>query len=176
MAAQRNASHCGAEAHLTARLAAAVLFVAVSIMPLAAGEILAGRASVIDGDTIEIHGKRIRLFGIDAPEARQTCWSGDHSEYRCGQKAALVLQARIGAGVVSCERKDTDQYGRTVATCRVFGEDLGAWMVGLGWAVASRTYSARYVPAEDLARRRKAGLWAGSFSTPADWRRDHPAR
>ncbi len=139
MAAQRNAFHRRAEAHLTARLAAVVLFVGVSTAPLGAGELLAGRASVIDGDTIEIHGKRIRLFGIDAPEAGQTCRNGDNSEYRCGQKAALVLEARIGAGVVSCERKDTDLYGRTVATCRAFGEDLGAWMVGLGWAVASCT-------------------------------------
>jgi len=30
-------------------------------------------ASVIDGDTIEVHGQRIRIHGIDAPESRQLC-------------------------------------------------------------------------------------------------------
>ena len=34
---------------------------------------LIGQASVIDGDTLEIHGTRIRLWGIDAPESSQLC-------------------------------------------------------------------------------------------------------
>ena len=148
----------------------ALLGVAV---PAEAAERLIGRASVVDGDTIEIHGKRVRLFGVDAPEAGQTCQGADHKHFRCGQKAASVLDARIGEGVVTCEPKDADQYGRTVAICRVYGEDLGAWMVGLGWAVAYRTYSTRYVPAEDLAKGRKAGMWAGSFIAPREWRRAH---
>lgn len=141
-----------------------------------AQERLVGRTSVIDGDAIEIHGKRIRLFGIDAPEAGQTCEDSAHKAYRCGQKAASVLDARIGDGVVTCERKDTDRYGRTVAICRVYGEDLGAWMVGLGWAIAYRTYSTRYVAAEELAHRRKAGMWAGSFTVPAEWRKQAQER
>jgi endonuclease YncB( thermonuclease family) len=129
-----------------------VLAIVTSSPTWAAAGLIAGRAAVIDGDTLEIHGERIRLFGIDAPESGQTCLDAKGQRYRCGQKAALVLDARIGEGVVTCERKDTDRYGRTVALCRVFGEDLGAWMVGLGWALASRAYSARYVPAENLQR------------------------
>ena len=144
--------------------------------PAAAADIIARRASVIDGDTIEIRGERIRLFGIDAPEVGQTCRGPTGQEYRCGQRAALVLDARIGDGVVTCERSDTDQYGRRVAVCRVYGEDLGAWMVGLGWAVAYRAYTTRYVPAEELARSRRAGMWAGTFSLPAEWRREHDPR
>jgi len=77
------------------------------------------------GDIIEIHGERIRLFGIDAPESGQTCLDAKGQSYRCGQKAALVLDARIGEGVVTCERKDTDRYGRVVALCRVFGDPSG---------------------------------------------------
>jgi endonuclease YncB( thermonuclease family) len=108
---------------------------------------------------------------MDAPEAGQTCENAAQKPYRCGQKAASVLDARIGDGVVTCEPKGTDRYGRTVAICRVYGEDLGAWMVGLGWAVAYRTYSTRYVAAEELAHKRKAGIWAGSFTAPAEWRK-----
>jgi endonuclease YncB( thermonuclease family) len=63
-----------------------------------------GRASVIDGDTIEIHGQRIRLFGIDAPEAGQTC-NVDGQHYRCGQQAALALSDFIKARPVACEQR-----------------------------------------------------------------------
>lgn len=157
---------------LRARALLLGLVIAMSFPSLAAQEIIAGRASVLDGDTIEIRGERIRLFGIDAPESGQMCANANGQSYRCGQKAALVLDARIGEGVVTCERKDTDRYGRVVALCRVFGEDLGAWMVGLGWALAYRTYTTRYVPAEDLARSRGLGMWAGRFTPPWDWRTD----
>ncbi len=78
-----------------------------------------------------------------------------------------------GSGeVVHCERRDTDRYGRVVAICRARGEDLNAWMVGLGWALAYREYSTHYVPAENLARVRRAGVWAGEFNPPWEWRRD----
>ena len=149
------------------------LGIAMSFPSLAAQEIIAGRASVLDGDTIEIRGERIRLFGIDAPESGQMCANANGQSYRCGQKAALVLDARIGEGVVTCERKDTDRYGRIVALCRVYGEDLGAWMVGLGWALAYRAYGTRYVPAEELARSRSLGMWAGRFTPPSEWRKEH---
>src|SRR5918993_2924814 len=126
-----------------------------------AEEVLAGRATVIDGDTIEIRGERVRLFGVDAPESGQHCTDSEGKSYRCGQKAALALDSRIGNGIVTCQVQDTDRYGRKVAVCRVFGEDLAAGMVGLGWALAYRAFSVRYVPAEQLAQQRKAGLWAG---------------
>ncbi|MCJ2095500.1 thermonuclease family protein [Methylobacterium sp. J-072] len=139
--------------------------------PALAAEPITGRASVTDGDTVVIHGTRIRLFGIDAPESAQLCQDAAGKDYRCGQRAALALADRIGEGPISCEPRDTDRYGRTVAVCRKGTEDLNAWMVQQGLATAYQRYSRDYVPAEATARAGKRGLWAGTFDPPSDWRR-----
>jgi endonuclease YncB( thermonuclease family) len=131
---------------------------------------LAGGASVIDGDTLEIRGRRVRLHGIDAPESDQLC-SLDGGRYRCGQKAAFALTGLIGRRTVSCARRDTDRYGRAVAVCSAGGQDLGGWMVRHGHALAYRRYSRDYVDAEEAAAAEKLGIWAGAFEAPWDWRR-----
>lgn len=135
----------------------------------AAAEIV-GRASVIDGDTIEIHGIRIRLEGIDAPEGRQTCRDAVGRTYRCGQKAAHQLDEMIGARPVSCTPSGQDRYGRTLAYCTVAGVDINGEMVRSGWALAYRHYSLRYVGEEDAAHAAGAGMWQGEFEAPWDWR------
>jgi endonuclease YncB( thermonuclease family) len=127
--------------------------------------VIVGRATVIDGGTLEIRGQRVGLFGIDAPAAGQTCRDARDGEYACGQRAAQALEYRIGGNVVHCEPQHTDGSG-VVAICRSWGEDLNAWMVGLGWAFACRSDSTRYVRAEDLARRRHAGMWSGGLDRP----------
>jgi endonuclease YncB( thermonuclease family) len=83
-----------------------------------------GQASVIDGDTLEIHGTHVRLWGIDAPEGSQLCRGEDSSQYRCGAQAANDLSACIARRPVSCVPLSLDRYGRTVATCSVDGADL----------------------------------------------------
>jgi endonuclease YncB( thermonuclease family) len=136
----------------------------------AASPELTGVASVIDGDTLEIHGERIRLHGIDAPEADQVCTSNSQ-QYRCGQKAALALSDFIARQTVFCGQRDTDRYGRVVAVCSVAGQDLGAWMVSRGHALAYRKYSLDYVPEEEAAAAARQGMWAGEFQPPWEWRR-----
>jgi len=143
---------------------------ALHLTPAASAADLIGQASIIDGDTIEIHGQRIRLFGIDAPEHDQLCEAGGN-QYRCGQQAALALADQIGRQTVDCAPRDVDQYGRFVAVCSAGGEDLNAWMVRNGWALAYRHYSAAYVPDEDAAHLAGLGIWRGTFDTPWDWRR-----
>ena len=54
-----------------------------------------GVARVIDGETIEIYGQRIRLFGIDAPESSQLCERPTGERWRCGQQASFALADRI---------------------------------------------------------------------------------
>ena len=80
---------------------------------------LIGQATVVDGDTIEIHGNRIRLWGIDAPESTQFCRAEDSDQYRCGAQAANDLDAFIARRPVNCNPISLDRYGRTVATCSV---------------------------------------------------------
>lgn len=132
--------------------------------------IIAGTASVIDGDTVEIHGQRLRLHAIDAPESRQTCLR-DGVPWRCGQAAALALAARIGRQPLRCQQTDTDRYQRVVARCHLGSEDLGGWLVGQGLAMAYRPYGRDYVAQEAAARAARKGLWASEFTPPWDWRR-----
>ncbi len=143
--------------------------VLLSLAPAASAADLIGQASIIDGDTIEIHGQRIRLFGIDAPEHDQLCEAGGN-QYRCGQQASFALADQIGKQAVDCAPRDVDQYGRVVAVCSAAGEDLNAWMVRQGWALAYRHYSTAYVPDEDAARLAGDGIWRGTFDAPWDWR------
>lgn len=133
---------------------------------------LAGRASVIDGDTIEIHGTRIRLEGIDAPESRQTCTDKASGEaIRCGQKAAFFLADMLVEHTVTCTEDSKDRYGRALAHCQVKGQDVGAAMVRAGWALAFVRYSREYLPQEAEARAAGAGMWATEFVAPWDWRK-----
>ena len=137
-----------------------------------AGDVV-GRASVTDGDTLVIRGERIRLQGIDAPEDGQRCKGRNGKPYRCGTVAARILDKKIGNGNVSCERVNTDRYGRMVGICRLAstGEDLQAFMVAQGFALAYRKYSTAYVDEERSAKRSKRGMWQGRFVEPWDWRR-----
>jgi endonuclease YncB( thermonuclease family) len=136
---------------------------------------LVGRASVIDGDTIEIHGQRIRLAGIDAPESAQLCEANGRN-YRCGQQASFALANFIASHTVACERTGTDRYRRVLARCTTNGTDINRWMVSQGWAIAYRRYSTEYTDSEEDARRSKLGIWAGSFTEPEQWRHRNSGR
>ena len=121
----------------------ALLLVFSAIGPASTQQDIAGVASVIDGDTIEIHGQRIRLFGIDAPESSQLCVRPNGERWRCGQQASFALADRIGRATVRCQPRDIDRY--RPRRCRLLqgNEDLDRWMVANGWAVALSAIFAR---------------------------------
>jgi endonuclease YncB( thermonuclease family) len=132
---------------------------------------ISGRPWVIDGDTIEIAGTRIRLEGIDAPETEQTCTDTRGQPWPCGKAATRELKAHIAGRDVTCASVGYDRYRRVLAVCSLAGEgDINAWMVRQGFAVAYG-YSGTYRAEQDAAQAARRGIWAGSFLPPSEWRR-----
>lgn len=126
--------------------------------------------TVTDGDTIKLNGTTFRLWGIDAPEAKQ--WCGD---YPAGVMATAVLETLMkGRGPVVCEPKGMDRYGRTVAICRVDGRDLGKVMVQLGMAWAFTRYSQDYVGDEGRAKADRLGVHGRDCLPAWEWRASQP--
>ena len=60
----------------------------LTLLPTLALADVTGQARVIDGDTIEVAGERIRLHGIDAPESGQRCRRLGHAQVwlYCGRQ------------------------------------------------------------------------------------------
>lgn len=131
---------------------------------------LTGKARVIDGDTIEIAGERVRLHGIDAPERNQMC-SVSGIATACGRESTGILRALADAGPVRCAGGKRDRYGRLIAVCYAGDRDLNGELVRRGWALAYRRYSKDYVNQEIDARAHGRGMWRGAFVEPWAWRR-----
>ena len=149
------------------------VLVILSLLPVTVFADITGKPRIIDGDTIEIAGQRIRLYGIDAPESNQTCVADD-KRWPCGTNATLALSGMISTNWVSCRERDRDQYGRIVAVCHLAGAegpDVNAMMVSEGWALAYRRFSTDYVEEETGAQRARKGVWRGDFIRPWDWRK-----
>lgn len=131
---------------------------------------LVGQAWIVDGDSIRLGGRSIRLDGIDAPEWDQTCLDAGGRAWRCGRAASRALRERIRGQTVSCRPRALDRYGRTIAGCALAdGSDLNAWMVREGWAIASG-FAGTYAAEQAEAKAAKRGIWDGTFISPANWR------
>ncbi|WP_244423211.1 thermonuclease family protein [Bradyrhizobium sp. ORS 375] len=151
-------------------LLACFALLGLAAQPLAAADLI-GRVSIVDGDTLDIHGARIRLWGIDAPESAQLCRGRDRRPYRCGALAANTLDEFTRGRIVRCTPVDGDRYGRIVARCAASGSDLGRFMVSRGLAVEEPQYSHGAYTSDQLAARRAArGLWSGRFVEPPLYR------
>src|SRR4051794_33418871 len=129
---------------------------------------ISGDAVVNDGDSVTLKGERIRLRGIDAPEYNQTCLK-DGAPYPCGRRSREALANLAKARQIECAGWERDRYGRLLGVCTAGGVDLNRRQVEEGWAVAYGDYD----DAEQAARKRGAGLWAGKFERPRDWRVEH---
>ena len=135
-------------------------------LSVSAEKTIIGKAQVIDGDTIKVNGKKIRLFGIDAPEKNQIC-TKNSNYYNCGSTSTKFLKEIIKNETIECTYKNLDRYGRILGICG----DINGKMVEFGHAVAYVRYSKKYLPLQRKAKNEKRGIWAGDFDVPEDWRR-----
>lgn len=120
---------------------------------------ISGIATVLSGDTVELHGidaRPIKLWGIAAPLRHAQCGSTD-----VHLQASLALSAFIARQRLVCEPNEADQYNRITATCAVGGGDLGAYMAQQGWARdVPRESNGAYAEQEAAARAASRGVWA----------------
>ena len=138
--------------------------------PVPLNQDFAGRARVIDGDTIHVGDTRVRLEGIDAPESTQTCKRATGEDWACGTDATHALRLMVEGREVVCRNHGLDKYGRTLGTCFIEGRDINAEMIKLGLAWAYVKYSSAYVAEEAQARRAKSGIWQGDALPAWDFR------
>ena len=139
---------------------------------------ISGNAQIIDGDTIKINSKKIRLYGIDAPEFKQMCKKPYQTiifftftkDYPCGKISTQKLQKKINNKVITCKILDVDRYKRFIGECYKRNLNLNSWLVSNGYAVAYRKYSKKYISNEINAKNEKKGIWQGKFEMPWDFR------
>ena len=127
-----------------------------------------GPVRVVDGDTLELGGAAVRLYGIDAPEIGQVCMRAG-APWACGAAAAALLRRLVQGREIACQAMGRDDAGHVVAKCRAGWMDLGAEMVTRGMALADPR--AGYLPNYREARALGEGIFAGAFVAPARWRR-----
>ena len=125
---------------------------------------------IIDGDTININGEKIRFSGIDSPELKQTCVK-QGIEKPCGITARQILVDKISDNEIVCIREGKDLYKRTLAECFVNDESLSSFLVKRGYAFAFRKYSKKFVKDENYARKNKLGMWSMNFEMPWQYRK-----
>ena len=143
-------------------------------------EIISGKALTIDGDTIKIKNKKIRLHGIDAPEIKQLCQRtflsififSFQENYKCGEISKKKLEKYVKNNIIKCKVEGIDGYKRILGTCYKNTININSRMVRNGYAVAYKKYSKKYLSVERDAKREELGLWKGKFDMPWDWRKN----
>ena len=153
--------------------AVAICIFVVAWCPFAAIADVVGAARTVDGDTLDVAGFRVDLWGIDAPERDQRCWYNKGGDWACGQAARRALANFIEGGEVICIEKARRPSGRILGVCSVLGTEieLNEAMDLLGLAISDQRDTRNYAGAEGYAKGALRGMWSGRFVPPAHWRR-----
>lgn len=136
---------------------------------------------VLDGDTLRLGGRLLRLHGVAVPQrGRATCPAARDHTRDCAGAAAEALVRLVADRLVECRIERRDAAGRALGICRARdagqaaapdGEELNAALVAAGWAMAEPGTRAALASLEAVARRDGRGLWAADATPPDAWRR-----
>lgn len=136
-----------------------------------------GTAEVIDADILRFGNQRVILWGIDAPDRRQTCQLNGEL-WGCYDVAFRNLQLLAGRGEVVCYfHGDPDPFGRRFGVCESGGQDLNAEMVKAGVALAFQEETDAYLVQMAEAIQAGVGLWQPGVKFEEPWvfrRRETP--
>lgn len=135
--------------------------------------VIAGKARVVDGDTLDVGNQRVHLFGIDAPELSQVCKFADRY-WDCGHRARDSLAKYVEGGTITCRSRGPQSKVLVSAVCyKNAVSDLGAYQIDQGMAVAETEFSEDYVDGEQVAQKNLKGIWSSTFDLPWLYRKDH---
>ena len=137
------------------RLAFALAFT-IATWPAAAE--ISSFALVRPDGTLSVGGTPVRLYGIMLPPTDRQCRTFERP-VECGSRAALQLGFKIGSNFVHCQEMGQDPNGMVVGLCRLDQEDLSAWMLLNGWALAGPDAPYEYRQYERLAQAQGRGVW-----------------
>lgn len=135
-----------------------------------------GKAYVLDGDSIKVDKKEVRLFGIDAPEYKQKCLDKNNEEYGCGKVSLEFLKKLIEGKKIECIFAQKDKYDRFLAKCFAENISINEEIIKNGMAVIYNfnESSSKMDELENYAKNNKIGIWQGSFELPKNYRKTNP--
>ena len=147
----------GRRAVLLAAMAASFLLVSPASRSV---DELRSYAIIHDDATLEVAGRRLRLYGIFLPKTERTC-EPRIRPVRCASRAVQALRFKV-RGFVHCRLGGKFEDGSIAAYCSVAEQDLGEYLIRRGWAVALPDAPFSYHVSERIARQRGFGVWGFS--------------
>ncbi len=122
---------------------------------------------IVDGETLGLGDRVVRLYGMAAPTRGETCQGARGESFDCGGASTAALMRLVATRPVTCRIVGQDGFGRGIGQCEAAGTDLARSLVGDGFAVAT---GSALRSAELGARQASRGLWGNRAGAPQDWR------
>jgi len=115
--------------------------------------------AIVQGDaSLLIRNTQVHLYGIHIPDTGNSCRTSIRP-IKCMSRAALALDFKI-QGFVRCELIEHYSDGSVGGQCFTHDdEDLGAYLIERGWALALPEAPFEYQAAERIARHNNKGVW-----------------